>query len=60
MTLLTRAQQASCIRRDIDVDDLPALAAGAFAALRHAGAETTPSRAARLTAILFGGLRVTR
>jgi AcrR family transcriptional regulator len=58
-TLLARAQQAGCIRRDIDVDDLLALVAGAFAALRHADAETTPSRAARLTAVLFDGLRVT-
>ena len=58
MILLARAQQAGCIRHDIDVDDLLALMAGAFAALRHADAETTHSRAARLTAVLFDGLSV--
>jgi AcrR family transcriptional regulator len=59
MTLLTRAQQAGRVRRDIDVDDLLALVAGAFATLRHADAETAPAHAARLTAVLFDGLRST-
>jgi AcrR family transcriptional regulator len=57
MTLLTRAQHAGSVRRDIDIDDVLALLAGAFATLRHADAEAVPRRAARLTAVLFDGLR---
>jgi len=52
---LERAQAAGDIRGDIDVDDLFALVAGAFAALRHA--EATGGRAVRLTTVLFDGLR---
>lgn len=60
MTLLTHAQRAECIRRDINVDDVLALLAGAFATLRHANAEATPRHAARLTAVLFDGLQAAR
>jgi AcrR family transcriptional regulator len=55
--LLTNAQKAGSIRPDITVDDLLALLAGAFATLRHADAETTPSHATRLNRVLFDGLR---
>lgn len=56
-TLLDRAQHAGCIRRDVDVHDVMALLAGAFATLRHADAEADVRRATRLTAVLFDGLR---
>ncbi|MBO0883472.1 MAG: hypothetical protein J2P17_24675, partial [Mycobacterium sp.] len=57
--LLARAQRAGCIRDDVDIDDAMALVAGAFATLRHAHAEGDRDRTARLTAVLFDGLRVT-
>lgn len=57
--MLTRAQRAGCIRGDLDADDAMALVAGAFATLRHAGAEGDKDRSARLMAVLFDGLRVT-
>ncbi|WP_374121998.1 TetR family transcriptional regulator C-terminal domain-containing protein [Frankia sp. AiPa1] len=54
-TFLQRAQDAGDIRGDIDIDDLFALLAGAFATLRHADA--TSDQAARLNTVLFDGLR---
>lgn len=60
MTLLQRAQTAGGVRDDIDIDDLFALLAGAFATLRHADAEAVPSHAARLNAVLFDGLSARR
>lgn len=44
----------------IDADDVIALVAGAFAAIRRAGAEATPRRAARLTSVPFDGLHAAR
>ncbi|EFC83446.1 TetR/AcrR family transcriptional regulator [Parafrankia sp. EUN1f] len=58
--LLQRAQRDRAVRGDIDVDDLFALVAGAFATLRHADAEGAPDRFARLNAVLFDGLRASR
>ncbi|CUU57384.1 DNA-binding transcriptional regulator, AcrR family [Parafrankia irregularis] len=58
--LLQRAQRDRAVRGDIDVDDLFALLAGAFATLRHADAEGAPDRFARLNAVLFDGLRAPR
>jgi AcrR family transcriptional regulator len=55
--LLHRAQKTGTIRGDVDINDIMALLAGAFAAAQHAGAD--PHRAARLAAILFDGLRTT-
>ncbi|WP_322748782.1 MULTISPECIES: helix-turn-helix domain-containing protein [unclassified Frankia] len=52
---LQRAQDAGDIRGDIDIDDLFALLAGAFATLRHADAP--PDQAVRLNTVLFDGLR---
>lgn len=54
-TLLANAQHAGHVRRDIDIDDVLALLAGAFASIQHASADRT--RAARLTDVLFDGLR---
>ncbi|WP_261570636.1 hypothetical protein [Frankia gtarii] len=54
--LLQRAQRDNEIRGDIDIDDLFALLAGAFATLRHADAEAAPERIARLNTVLFDGL----
>jgi hypothetical protein len=59
-TLLIRAQRAGCVRPEIDADDVVALVAGTFAAIRHAGAEAAPHCATRLTTVLFDGLRATR
>jgi AcrR family transcriptional regulator len=55
--LLSRAQQAGAIRRDVDTTDVMALLAGAFAAAQHSGGD--PVRAATLATVLFDGLRVT-
>jgi AcrR family transcriptional regulator len=53
--LLSRAQQAGSIRRDIDTDDVMSLLAGAFAAISHA--QANPQRASHLTTVFFDGLR---
>jgi len=56
-TLLARAQRAGLARADLSTSDAMALVAGAFAAVRHAGAETDPGRARRLVTTIFGGFR---
>lgn len=56
-TLLVNGQQAGIVRSDIDVEDLMALVAGAFTALQHAQADSDPGRGARITDVLFDGLR---
>lgn len=53
--LLRRAQRVGAIRTDLDTDDLLALLAGAFAALRHANADR--DRAARISSVVFAGLQ---
>jgi len=55
--LLARAQAAEAVRADLDSDDVMSLVAGAFAAIQHSGDD--PEHAARLTAVLFDGLRTT-
>ncbi|HEX6353835.1 helix-turn-helix domain-containing protein [Actinophytocola sp.] len=55
--LLDRAHTAGAVRRDVTVDDVMALVAGAFAAIRHANAETSQQRSAHLAQIILDGLR---
>ena len=55
--LLTRAQAAGAVRDDLTAEELMALLAGAFAAIRHAGAETSPERSAHIVQIILDGLR---
>jgi hypothetical protein len=51
-----RAHAAGVARRDATVGEVMALVAGAFAAIRHAGAETSRERSAHI-AQLIDGLR---
>lgn len=55
--LLARAQAAGAARADVTADEVMALVAGAFAAIRHAGAEATPGRSARIAQLILDGLR---
>ena len=55
--LLDRAHAAGVVRSDVTVDEVMALVAGAFAAIRHAGAETSGTRSAHLAEIVLDGLR---
>ena len=55
--LLERAQAAGAARPDASVGEVMALVAGVFAAIRHAGAETSPARSAHLAEIILDGLR---
>jgi AcrR family transcriptional regulator len=55
--LLERAQAAGAARPDAGVGEVMALVAGVFAAIRHAGAETSPARSAHLAGIILDGLR---
>jgi AcrR family transcriptional regulator len=55
--LLDRAQAAGVVRGDLTVDEVMALVAGAFAAIRHAGAETSRERSARIAQLILDGLR---
>jgi AcrR family transcriptional regulator len=55
--LLDRAHAASAVRDDLTAGELMALVAGAFAAIRHAGAETSRQRSAHLAQIIIDGLR---
>ncbi|MEV5752815.1 helix-turn-helix domain-containing protein [Actinoallomurus sp. NPDC052308] len=55
--LLGRAHAAGAVRDDVTVDEVMALVAGAFAAIRHAGAETSPERSAHLARLILDGLR---
>ena len=45
------------MRPDLSADEVMALVAGAFAAIRHAGAETSRERSAHLARIILDGLR---
>jgi AcrR family transcriptional regulator len=53
--LVRRAQQSGAIRTDLDTDDVMAVLAGTFAAIRYADADA--DHATRLASILFAGLR---
>jgi AcrR family transcriptional regulator len=55
--LLDRARAAGAVRDDVTVEDVMALVAGAFAAIRHAGAEASSQRAAHIAQIVLDGLR---
>jgi AcrR family transcriptional regulator len=55
--LLGRAHAAGVARRDASVDEVMAVVAGAFAAIRHAGADTSRERSTHLAEILLDGLR---
>lgn len=55
--LLHRAHQAGAVRRDVTAEELMALVAGAFAAIRHANAETSRTRSAHLARIILDGIR---
>ena len=55
--LLDRAHEAGVVRQDLTVDEVMALVAGAFAAIRHAGAENSQLRSAHLAQIILDGLR---
>jgi AcrR family transcriptional regulator len=55
--LLDRAHAAGAVREDVTVDEVMALVAGAFAAIRHANAETSQNRSAHLAHIILDGLR---
>ena len=51
------ALEAAVARRDATAGEVMALVAGAFAAIRHAGAETSRERSAHLAQIILDGLR---
>jgi AcrR family transcriptional regulator len=55
--LLDRAHAAGAVRPDVTVDEVMALVAGAFAAIRHANAETSHDRSAHIAQIILDGLR---
>ena len=49
--------EAGAARRDLTADEVMALVAGAFAAVRHAEAEADGARATHLAAIILDGIR---
>jgi AcrR family transcriptional regulator len=55
--LLDRAHAAAAVRPDVTVGEVMALVAGAFTAIRHAGAETSRQRSAHIAQIILDGLR---
>ena len=55
--LLDRAQAAGAVRDDVTVEEVMALVAGAFAAICHAGAETSRRQSAHIAGIILDGLR---
>ncbi|MEN3305434.1 MAG: hypothetical protein V7603_1636 [Micromonosporaceae bacterium] len=55
--LLDRAHAAGVVRPDLTVDEVMALVAGAFAAIRHANAQTSRERPAHIAQIILDGLR---
>lgn len=55
--LLVRAHAAGVARSDATADDVMALVAGAFTAIRHAGADTSRRRSAHIAQIILDGLR---
>jgi AcrR family transcriptional regulator len=55
--LLARARSAGTVRPDLTVEEIMALVAGAFAAIRHADAETSRERSAHLAQLILDGLR---
>jgi AcrR family transcriptional regulator len=55
--LLDHAQAAHAVRGDVTVEEVMALVAGAFAAIRHVGAEASRQRSAHIAQIILDGLR---
>jgi AcrR family transcriptional regulator len=55
--LLARAHAAGAVRDDLTVDEVMALVAGAFAAIRHADAGASRERSAHIAQIILDGLR---
>jgi hypothetical protein len=55
--LLDRAHAARAVRHDLTASEVRALVAGAFAAIRHAGAETSRERSAHIAEIILDGIR---
>jgi AcrR family transcriptional regulator len=55
--LLDRAHAAGVVRPDLTIDEVMALVAGAFAAIRHANAESSRERSAHIAKIILDGLR---
>ncbi|GAA1949681.1 helix-turn-helix domain-containing protein [Catenulispora subtropica] len=55
--LLDRAHAAGAARGDLTVDEVMALVAGAFAAIRHAGAESSREASAHISQLILDGLR---
>ena len=55
--LLKRAQAAGAARHDLTAEEVMALVAGAFAAIRHAGAEASRERSAHIAQIILDGIR---
>jgi AcrR family transcriptional regulator len=55
--LLDRAHAAGAVRHDLTAQDVMAIVAGAFAAIRHASAETSRKRAAHIAQIVLDGIR---
>ncbi|MQY05619.1 TetR/AcrR family transcriptional regulator [Actinomadura macrotermitis] len=55
--LLDRARSAGVVRPDLTAGEVMALVAGAFAAIRHAEAETGGEGSAHLAQIILDGLR---
>ncbi|MFF5249440.1 TetR/AcrR family transcriptional regulator [Streptosporangium sp. NPDC000095] len=55
--LLDRARRAGVVRHDVTVEEVMAIVAGAFAAIRHADADTDRERSARIARIILDGLR---
>jgi hypothetical protein len=55
--LLDRARAAGAVRDDLTAEEVMALVAGAFAAIRHAGAGTNCERSAHIAQIILDGIR---
>ncbi len=58
--LLDRAHAVGIVREDLTVEEVMALIAGAFAAIRHARAETSPERSAHIAQLILTGLQPQR
>jgi AcrR family transcriptional regulator len=55
--LLDRAQAAHAVRDDVTVEEVMALVAGAFTAIRHVGAEASRRRSGHIAEVILDGLR---
>jgi AcrR family transcriptional regulator len=55
--LLDRAKAVRAVRDDVTLEEVMALVAGAFAAIRHAGVETSRQRSGHIAQLILDGLR---